>query len=106
MAPPRPRHVGQPRDDAPSPPLRPHRSARRTPHHFGRRHGDDRTGGVKQMSGWKVSLPSPTKPFGLGLALPRSGTAHSLVMVSVRFSNDYVGILGNVFSPIAGVPAH
>ena len=48
MAAPRPRHVGQPGDDAPRPPLRPHRSARRAPHHFGRRHGDDRTGRVKQ----------------------------------------------------------
>ena len=48
MAAARPRHVGQPRDDAPRPPLRPHRSARRAPHHFGRRHRDDRTGRVKR----------------------------------------------------------
>ena len=47
MAAPRSRHVGQPRDDAPRSPLRPHRSARRAPHYFGRREGDHRTGCVK-----------------------------------------------------------
>ena len=33
-------HVGQPRDDAPRPPVRPHRSPRRAPHHPGGRRGN------------------------------------------------------------------
>src|SRR5436190_5581473 len=42
----RSRHVGQPADDAPRPPLRPQRGARRAPHHARRRRADNRTGRV------------------------------------------------------------
>ena len=44
LAAPRPRDVGQPRDDAPRPPLRPQRGARRPPHHPRRRRADGRLG--------------------------------------------------------------
>src|SRR5487761_230515 len=38
--------MGQPHDDAPRPPLRSARGARRAPHDPGRRRPDDRTGGI------------------------------------------------------------
>jgi len=58
LAAPRPGDVGQPCDDAPRPPLRPQRGARRPPHHPRRRRADDRTGCVTAEPAAESSWPS------------------------------------------------